>query len=232
MTWQKFSQQVSPVVSVGNLASVFAAKDHEVLLLAGVASAFETMRRRAVHDGLDIVGVSGYRSIDRQKSIWNRKFRAALECGLDDEEALADVLIYSAIPGWSRHHWGSDIDLIGPDLFTTPRLEIADWESGGPCYELGHWLDENAELFGFRKPYDENRGGHLPEPWHWSFVPAALPCLWQLISLGWQQTLAAQELEGREGLYLRGAELFQDYVLGIHESLIPQQQRLRGSTES
>ena len=65
---------------------------------------------------------SAYRSFEKQLSIWNRKARGELtllsEAGVpmerpkDEEELMYAILTWSALPGASRHHLGTDIDVV------------------------------------------------------------------------------------------------------------------------
>jgi len=93
---------------------------------------FAALRRAARHAGLELVAVSGFRDFDRQLEIWNAKY-AGTRPVLDAAGALLDmavlepaqridaILRWSALPGASRHHWGTDFDLI--DAGAVPPVE-------------------------------------------------------------------------------------------------------------
>jgi len=97
-------------------------------------------------------------------------------------QQLRAILRYSAIPGTSRHHWGTDLDVydaaaVAPDysLELSPR-EVAP---GGVFDGLHQWLDRRmavGESRGFYRPYALDRGGIAPERWHLSYAPLALAC--------------------------------------------------------
>ena len=74
--------------------------------------AFQDMKKAALKEGITIKIVSGYRSFNRQKNIWNRKYNLYISQGLVPNEALQKIIEYSTLPGSSRHHWGTDIDII------------------------------------------------------------------------------------------------------------------------
>jgi len=87
------------------------------------ASALLAMRTAAQRDGIALQAVSGFRDFERQLTIWNGKYSGAralldaqnkpLEAAtLNEHERVAAILVWSALPGASRHHWGSDFDLI------------------------------------------------------------------------------------------------------------------------
>lgn len=159
----------------------------------GAATAFERLAARAASAGFQLAIASGYRSYDRQLSLFNGKClgdrQVLSESGLPlDRQATAEhdwleaILRYSALPGTSRHHWGTDIDIwdraaVSDDYAL--KLVASEYESGGVFGELSAWLDElinadNAE--GFFRPYDVDRGGVAPEPWHISFRSEAAIC--------------------------------------------------------
>ncbi|MCB9651596.1 MAG: M15 family metallopeptidase [Deltaproteobacteria bacterium] len=75
---------------------------------------------------------------------------------------LRAILNWSALPGGSRHHWGTEMDVV--DLAAVPpdyrvRLLPDEVAPGGPFHPLHQWLDENLERFGFFRPYARLQGG-------------------------------------------------------------------------
>lgn len=145
-------------------------------------------------DGFELRIASGFRSFDRQLMIWNGKLDgsrelldesgAALDCRqLSVAEQVAAVMRFSALPGSSRHHWGSDFDLY--DVASLPsgyRLQLAPHEycAGGVMAAFGEWLAAQlapaadaplAKLFA--RPYSVDCGGVAVEPWHLSYRPLA-----------------------------------------------------------
>ena len=155
------------------------------------ATAFQTLGRRAAERGFELRIASAFRDYDRHVRIINDKWTGArlvtdgegrlLERNqYDDQEWLNLILRFSALPGTSRHHWGTDIDIWDASTVDEDyRLQLAPSEYGpsGPFFEMTRWLDElmaadDAE--GFFKPYAEDRGGIAPEPWHISYRPAAM----------------------------------------------------------
>ena len=154
------------------------------------ATAFQTLGRRAAERGFEFRIASAFRDYDRQVRIINDKWTGArpvtdgdgrlLErAQYDDQEWLNLILRFSALPGTSRHHWGTDLDIWDASTVDEDyRLQLVPSEYGpsGPFFEMTRWLDElmaadDAE--GFYKPYAEDRGGIAPEQWHISYRPAA-----------------------------------------------------------
>lgn len=146
----------------------------EIRLRNEVYECFLRMREAAKADGIEIVSVSAYRSFDHQQSIWNRKYKSYTESGLSPEESIQKIIEYSTMPGTSRHHWGTDIDIIDgsvpqPENVLSPQ----HFEGDGPFVKLKKWLDKNANEFGFYLVYtnNPNRMGFKYEPWHYSYKP-------------------------------------------------------------
>ena len=72
--------------------------------------------------GFELRIESAYRPFEKQLSIWNRKARGELQLldangepmqrPADEEELMYAILTWSALPGASRHHLGTDIDVV------------------------------------------------------------------------------------------------------------------------
>ena len=86
--------------------------DESIRLLPEAGKAFVAMREAALEEGIEIEIVSAYRSYERQKFIWNRKFYSNAKKGISPMENINKIIEYSTLPGTSRHHWGTDIDII------------------------------------------------------------------------------------------------------------------------
>ncbi|MEG9530999.1 M15 family metallopeptidase [Mannheimia indoligenes] len=152
-----------------------------------VVEAFLALQQGAKEAGFNLQPVSTFRDFERQKLIWNMKFNGerkvhddngtAIDMSqLSDFEKCQAMLRWSAVPGSSRHHWGTEIDIFDPDLLPeNTQLLLEPWEylEGGYFAELTKWLHAHAEQFGFYFPFDgtHNRVGF--EPWHISYRPIA-----------------------------------------------------------
>jgi D-alanyl-D-alanine carboxypeptidase len=119
------------------------------------ATAWRKMKASAADDGVQLLIVSGFRSIRHQADIIRRKLAAG--------QSIAAILAVNAAPGYSEHHTGRAIDIATP----ATRPLTAEFE-GSPAFI---WLQANAGAFGFRMPYGRgNRFGFDYEPWHWSQI--------------------------------------------------------------
>ena len=114
---------------------------------------------------------SATRNFYSQKTIWEEKWKGKRKItGVKDITKITDplqrslkILEYSSMPGTSRHHWGTDIDI---NTLNNLYYEKGD---GKIIYQ---WLTENASKYGFAQPYTHGRSdGYNEEKWHWSFTP-------------------------------------------------------------
>jgi LAS superfamily LD-carboxypeptidase LdcB len=141
-----------------------------------VLEAFSKMRDAAKKDGVQLTIISAARNFNHQKRIWEAKWNGNrpvngknLKSDIPEpgKRAVA-ILKYSSMPGTSRHHWGTDIDInsLNPSYFESGK--------GKKEYE---WLRDNAGQFGFCQVYSEKGPdrphGYEEEKWHWSYIPIA-----------------------------------------------------------
>ena len=208
------------------------APDFDCLLHPGALQALREMRAAARESGIDLAVVSAFRDFDRQLAIWNAKFRGLRPLldrngqelqreSLDESQVIDTILIWSALPGASRHHWGSDFDVI--DRAQVPagydvRLTNREFGPDGVFANLSRWLDAHMREFGFFRPYRTDRGGVQPEAWHLSFAPVALPTLADLTLEVLRDTLEGAVIDGREQILARLPELYYRYVQGVDDA--------------
>ena len=88
-----------------------------------VVASFLAMRDAAAAYGIDLSPRSTFRDFDTQVSIWNRKWSGERplydrsgqrldRSQIADRDTVDAILCWSAVPGGSRHHWGTDVDVI------------------------------------------------------------------------------------------------------------------------
>jgi LAS superfamily LD-carboxypeptidase LdcB len=194
-----------------------------------VVEPFLKLRAAAAAAQIDLVAASGFRDFERQLTIWNGKFRgerpvydaagaplAILE--MAPRERVDAILLWSAIPGASRHHWGTDVDLIDrAALDPGSRVELRNEEyvAGGPFARLAEWLSRHAARHGFFQPFRGMLSGVAPELWHYSYALVAEPARRALTAEVLRDALATSELDGKEFVLSRLAELHDRFVLRI-----------------
>ena len=186
-----------------------------------VYEAYQSMKLAAKDDGIDLLGVSGYRSFDRQKQIWNRKYiRFTQVEGLTPEKAIEKIITYSTIPGTSRHHWGTDMDVIDNGVSVTGSLlDPQKYGEKGPFEALKKWLNKYANDFGFYLVYtnDSLRKGFYYEPWHYTYRPLSKPMLKEYSKLNIRSILKNENVLGYQ--YMSDAfieKYIQENILDIN----------------
>jgi LAS superfamily LD-carboxypeptidase LdcB len=192
----------------------------------------ERLRSAAAEAGFALTVLSGFRSFAQQRSIWNRKVdgeRAVLDSfgvpldirTLMPNELMLAIMRWSALPGASRHHWGTDIDVY--DFATTPegyQVELipAEVDAGGMHGAMHEWLDDriaSGTSFGFYRPYDRDRGGVAPERWHLSYAPVAQACEALLTEDVLRDTIAAGDLRLADVILHHLPELYVRFVRNV-----------------
>ena len=175
--------------------------------------AMEKMRKAALLDGIKIKVVSGFRDFERQKQIWNRKFKKfTTENNLSDLDAIKEIIRFSTIPGTSRHHWGTEIDIIDEDFKNEKKLLISNkYEEGGIFEKLKKWMDNNSQKFGFYLTYDNNinRKGFEYEPWHYSYLPESKKYLESVLKIDVVEIISKVDIKGKE---LFNEKFISDYI--------------------
>lgn len=187
------------------------------------------MREAARGDGLELAPISSFRDFERQRAIWNAKFRGerpALDrrgrpvrmSELAPADRVETILCWSALPGASRHHWGSDVDVAEAGVLArgyAPRLEADEYRRGGPFAVLSEWLGANMRRFGFYRPYTRRGRGVQPEPWHLSYAPVARGAERSLTVKLLAETIAGNGVEGEAEILERLPSIRARYVLGV-----------------
>ncbi len=200
-----------------------------VFLHPSVLEPWSKLQNEAQKEGFDLVVASGFRSFGRQLSIWNQKLsgkrRVCDERGqaivITDLEPLAKVealMQWSAVPGTSRHHWGTDMDIFDRSAIgDNYRLQLlpAEYEGDGPFAPMLIWLQDylqTASAPDFFFPYRYYQGGIMPEPWHLSYRPTARQCSQNWHLSDWQQHLANVEIEEQETLLQNSDYLYRRFI--------------------
>ncbi len=154
--------------------------------------AFRRMAAAARKDGIRLRILSAARNFEQQRWIWERKWQRYRSAGLSKRDTVHRILEYSAVPGTSRHHWGTDIDVnaVSPRYFKRGR--------GLDTYD---WMIRNAGSFGFAQTYGPN-SPYAEERWHWTYRPVA-----DALEEAWLTRVSREWLRGFSGASLVRAEV-------------------------
>lgn len=191
-----------------------------------VVEAFLALRSAAAREGIDLAIASGYRSYQRQLKIWNDKatgLRPVLDANekpldislLDDTALVFHILRWSALPGGSRHHWGTELDVYdraAVDADYAVQLTVA--EAGSVFAHLHAWLDQHllSTETGFARPYRQDSGGVSAEPWHLSFSPVAAHFEQVLTPTLLRQQVLASEMALKQNVLAHLDEIFARFI--------------------
>ncbi len=135
-----------------------------------VMESFWKLRDKAAQDGWHLILVSGYRSFKNQMRIWNQFDSLYLKTDkLDARRRVRAIMSLVSVPGLSRHHWGTDLDISESGL--RGQLVNVDPDTPERIVKFYDWMKLNAPQFGFCKVYLGKRGAVRDEPWHWSYFP-------------------------------------------------------------
>ena len=194
-------------------------------LLKEASASFDKLAKEAKKEGFRIFAASSYRSFEHQKRIWNNKYKKFTQQGLSPKESILKIVEYSTIPGTSRHHWATEVDVI--DLSkTTPEnpLSAEHFTGKGVYADLKKWLDEKAEGFGFYEVYTNvpKRKGFKYEPWHFSYRPQSCNMLTRYKQLNFPEIMRGLDIEGSQ--YFTSAFLekyYKENILDINPELLP-----------
>jgi LAS superfamily LD-carboxypeptidase LdcB len=154
-----------------------------------VVNPFFDLQNAAQNAGFELKICSAYRSFDRQLQIWNGKLSGMRPImdpfgkpiniqKLSPWQKIQAILRWSALPGASRHHWGTDFDIY--DASAMPenyqiQLIPEEVQGNGLFAPMHNWLDSYLESgkTDFYRPYKVDKGGIAPERWHLSYRPLA-----------------------------------------------------------
>jgi LAS superfamily LD-carboxypeptidase LdcB len=192
-------------------------------------TSFLAMRDAAMAAGIDLVAASSFRDFERQLLLWNRKWRGErplLDRGgqlidlaaLDDAGRVEAILCWSAVPGGSRHHWGTDVDVI--DAAALPpgyqvQLVPDEYAATGIFARLTPWLDENMGRFGFHRPYATAGCGAGVEPWHLSYSPVSSEALEAFTLPVLRRAIEGSDMLGKAQVLERLPEIYTRFILAV-----------------
>jgi len=169
----------------------------DLFLRKSALEAFKEMHAAAEADGIKLTILSATRPFAHQKRIWESKWtgktlvegKSLATSHPNPEKRALKILEYSSMPGTSRHHWGTDIDL--------NSLENAYFASG-EGKRIYDWLVAHAPSYGFCQTYTEmgesRPEGYFEEKWHWSYLPISSRFLEQYL-----EKVSYSDIEGFQG---------------------------------
>ncbi len=136
------------------------------------------------------------------------------------------ILRWSALPGASRHHWGTDIDVYDrsavPENYAV-QLTESEVQGKGPFVAMHDWIDQQINengCRGFFRPYQFDRGGIAPERWHLSYAPVAKKYQDEFTIEGLLQILNKQPLALKQAIVENIEEIYERYIV-VDDDIYP-----------
>ena len=171
--------------------------------------AFIKMHAAARKDKVTLTIRSAARNFDYQKRIWNRKWKEKRKAFPNTKSRVKNILNYNSMPGTSRHHWGTEVDL---NSFNN------GWFTYGKGLKLFNWMNSNAHKYGFHRPYTTKDSlrptGYNEEKWHWSYTPLSKLMLNDATGL-----LTDKKISGFSGSeHAVSLSIVKNYIFGVHPS--------------
>lgn len=192
---------------------------------------FLRLQNEAQREGFNLKLISAFRDYDRQLRIWNLKASGERQLFDDQEnpvefsnlsqiEIVMAILRWSALPGTSRHHWGTDIDVFDGNTQTPEEVKLVPSETsaGGPSGALHEWLDHRMKTntaFGFYRPYATDRGGVSPERWHLSYYALSRRYLEAYTFSVFKRNIESSDLLLKDVLLENADEIYQRFFLNV-----------------
>lgn len=213
---------------VGATLATIGSGGKQHYLLPEVLADWQLLVKQAQLAGFEPIIVSAYRSYDRQLVIWNAKAtgqRPVLDDddnrvdmdGLTDLQKIHAIMRFSALPGASRHHWGSDFDVM--DTATLPpaydiQLTASETAPEGVCGAFFEWLDKHLSSpnCAFFRPYEVDYGGVACEPWHLSHKSAAKPFEAGLTLESLRSRIQGSNIALKDALLANLSMLYEQYI--------------------
>ena len=126
---------------------------------------YDKMVAAAEADGISLIPVSGYRSVERQRTNFERKIKLYMDKGYSKAEATRLASEIVLMPSTSEHNAG-----LAMDFGTNGNYTL---DENFAKTEAFKWLSENAADYGFILRYPEDAQDITMvtyEPWHWRYV--------------------------------------------------------------
>ncbi|MBL0688096.1 MAG: M15 family metallopeptidase [Pseudoalteromonas sp.] len=208
-------------------AHLVAIQNH--YLHTNIVNDFVALQSAAASAGFDLCIASSFRDFNRQSAIWNAKFsnkrvvlnkaQQAVELNsLSDIEKCTAIMLYSALPGASRHHLGTDLDIFDKSAVSDDyelQLTPDEYQHGGPFAELSQWLDTHLAEFGFYRPYQHDLGGVAPELWHISHIAQSEQLMRHLSVEVLHNCIKDSDLLGKDAILTHLPALYERFVLNV-----------------
>ncbi|GAA60220.1 D,D-carboxypeptidase family protein [Pseudoalteromonas sp. BSi20652] len=198
-------------------------------LHSAIINDFLALQSAAKKAGFELTIASSFRDFDRQSIIWNNKFLGIRPVfnkqqeivdltKLSDSDKCMAIMRYSALPGASRHHLGTDLDVFDKAAVSDDyKLQLTpdEYLQGGPFAPLSNWLDTHLVKFGFYRPYQHDLGGVAPELWHISHIKQSQLLVNRLSEQVLFECIKNSELQGKQAILDNLPAIYTRFVTNV-----------------
>jgi len=164
---------------VSNHLISYQENEQQFIIDKDTLKAFKELKSRLKPFDINLSLVSSYRSFEAQKKIWNEKATGKRKLlsrtgetinydSLSDLELIEAIMTWSALPGASRHHWGTEIDIFDSNIKEKSFVSLTIDECENDFKNLYTHLNQELLNSTFYRPYSKDLGGVSREPWHLS----------------------------------------------------------------
>ncbi|WP_088241347.1 M15 family metallopeptidase [Calothrix rhizosoleniae] len=130
----------------------------QIIMRKAAAKQFQAMAEAAKKQGVNLVPISGFRTVEQQKALF-------FGIGAQRNQRPAQRAAVSAPPNYSEHHTGYAVDIGDGKV---PATNLSTNFEKTPAFQ---WLEANAARYSFELSFPKgNSQGVSYEPWHWRFV--------------------------------------------------------------
>ena len=185
------------------------AKNVHFYLRTETYEALKKMCEAGRKDGIILKIGSAMRNFNAQKRIWEAKWKIRTQ--FKPAARALNIMKFSAMPGTSRHHWGTDIDI---------NAKTDSYFRSGKGKKEYEWLLAHAAEFGFYRPYTakgtDRKSGYEEEKWHWSYMPLAVH-----FQEAYRKKMSCKNIKGFAGAeHAREIDAIRKYVFGISQECL------------
>jgi LAS superfamily LD-carboxypeptidase LdcB len=210
--------------------------EHQGFLIhKDIFNAFVNLQDKARKEiNADLQIVSSFRDYKRQEVIWNNKVTGVRPVfdeynnpvnknDFSELEFIKKIMRFSALPGASRHHWGTDLDIFDARNIQKKDVQLTHNEciNNGPCAELHTWLDEQINTnnaFDFFRPYEEDLGGVATEKWHISYAPISKELFDSYTIDTFIENLHKGDIESKDAILKDPSFFFENFIQNVKTS--------------
>lgn len=132
---------------------------------ARIEEPLEEMFQAMQEEGMQPMVCSGYRSLSKQKTLFNEGLAKNRRKGLSYEDAYYQTKTRQAVPGASEHHTGLAVDIVGKSHQSLNAAQANTREA--------IWLAQHCAEYGFILRYPKDAfeiTGREYESWHFRYV--------------------------------------------------------------